>query len=228
MAPQPLRLRTLPEAIVDRLRQEILSGEHPPGTPLRQEALAAAYGVSRIPLREALRQLEAEGLVEIAPHRGAVVTALSPDEVRDVFELRLMLEPRLLRASIPALSAPDLAELGDIQAAFEDAIARADSARWGALNARLHLAMYRRAPLPRSLAIVTGLLQTSERYTRLQLSTRESWRRAEREHAELVTLCAAGDVEAAVTVLDSHIRTVLLDLERLLASPQLLTKDRPA
>ncbi len=111
----PLSSRTLAGAIVERVRQEILSGEHEPGAQLRQDALAAAYGVSRIPVREALLQLEAEGLVAIEPHRGAVVTPLSPDEINDVFELRLMLEPRLIRSSIPELTAEDLAQLDAIQ-----------------------------------------------------------------------------------------------------------------
>lgn len=220
MASQPLKLRTLQEAIVDRLREAILSGEHPPGTQLRQEALAASLGVSRIPLREAFRQLEAEGLVEIAPHRGAVVTGLSPEEVRDVFGLRRTLEARLLRASIPLLADEDFRTLDAVQSAFADAIARGDASQWGALNARLHLALYARARLPRTLSIVAGLLQTSERYTRLQLATREAWRRAEQEHAQLIVLARARDVEGACALLDRHIIAVLDDLERLLASSE--------
>lgn len=220
MPAQPLKLRTLQEAIVDRLREAILSGEQPPGAQLRQEALAAAYGVSRIPLREAFRQLEAEGLIEIAPHRGAVVTALSPEEVRDVFELRRTLEARLLRASVPLLDGDDFRALDAIQAAFADAIARGDASQWGSLNARLHIALYARAPLPRTQAIVAGLLQTSERYTRLQLANRDAWRRAEQEHAQLIALARARDVEAAATLLDAHVAAVFADLERLLASQE--------
>lgn len=220
MPAQPLKLRTLQEAIVDRLRESILAGEHPPGTQLRQEALATSYGVSRIPLREAFRQLEAEGLIEIAPHRGAVVTGLSPEEVRDVFGLRQTLEARLLRASIPRLDEGDFRELDAIQAEFAEAIARGDASRWGVLNARLHMALYGRANLPRTLSIVAGLLQTSERYTRLQLATREAWRRAEQEHAQLIARARARDVEGAAALLDRHIRAVLADLERLLASAE--------
>ena len=218
MPAQPLKLRTLQEAIVDRLREAILSGEQPPGTQLRQEALAAAYGVSRIPLREAFRQLEAEGLIEIAPHRGAIVTALSPEEVRDVFELRRTLEARLLRASVPLLDEDDFRGLDAIQAAFADAIARGDASQWGSLNARLHRALYARAPLPRTQGIVAGLLQTSERYTRLQLANRDAWRRAEQEHAQLIALARARDVDGAARLLDSHVAAVFADLERLLAS----------
>lgn len=210
--------RTLAGAIADQLRQEILSGAHASGAQLRQDVLAAAYGVSRIPVREALLALEAEGLVQIVPHKGAMVTSLSADEVTDVFDLRVTLETRLLRRSVPLLEAEDFTEIDATQTLFADAIARQDRARWGALNARLHLAMYRRAPLPRSLAIVTGLLQTSERYTRLQLASVAAYRRAEREHAELIALCRTGQADAACALLTDHIETVRRDILALLGA----------
>ncbi len=201
----PLLTRTLSAAIIDRLRQEILRGDHAPETQLRQDALAAAYGVSRIPVREALLQLESEGLVRIEPHRGAVVTPLSRDEVEDVFALRLMLEPRLARSSIPALTEDDLLRLEALDQAFDEAIDKGDAARWGRLNAELHLAMYARANLPRTLSVVANLLQTSERYTRLQLATQAAWRRAQREHAELVALCRLRDAGGAAALIEAHV-----------------------
>jgi len=213
-----LKTRTLSAAIADRLRQEILGGVHSSGAQLRQDALAAAYGVSRIPVREALFQLEAEGLIDMVPHRGAVVTSLSPDEVRDVLDLRQMLEPRLLAGSIPLLSEFDLVELDRIQRAFAEAIIRQDRDQWGTLNAALHLAMYRRAPMPRTLGIVQGLLQTSERYTRLQLATHAAWDRATREHEQLIALCRTRDVTGACALLDAHIAAVRNDLDVLMTA----------
>ncbi|KAF0227737.1 MAG: transcriptional [Beijerinckiaceae bacterium] len=212
-----LKNRTLSAAIADRLRQEILGGVHGAGVQLRQDALAKAYGVSRIPVREALFQLEGEGLVQMVPHKGAVVTGLSPDEVRDVFDLRTLLEVRLLAQSIPALTEDDLAALDALQKTFSDAIARHDRPQWGMLNAQLHLLMYRRAPLPRTMAIVAALLQTSERYTRLQLVTKSAWERAEREHNELIELCRARNAPAACDLLKRHIAIVRSDLEALIA-----------
>ncbi len=213
-----IRTRTLAAAIIDRLRQDILAGAYSPGTQLRQDALAAAYGVSRIPVREALLQLEAEGLVQIEPHKGAVVTPISREEIDDVFALRLLLEPRLLRASLPHLTAEDGEALGRIQHAFAAAIAAGDAGRWGELNAALHMAMYARARQPRTLAVVASLLQTSERYTRLQLATQDAWQRAEREHAALVGFCRAGDADGAVALLEQHIASVHADLSRLTES----------
>lgn len=209
--------RTLAAAIAERLRQDILSGAHAPGAALKQDVLAQAYAVSRIPVREALLQLEAEGLVVIHPHRGAVVTPMSRAEIDDVFALRGLLETRLIDASLPHLTRDDIARLGEIDARFAQAMRAGDVASFGALNAELHLAMYVRAGQPRTLAVVTGLLQTSERYTRLQLSTRETWRRAQAEHAELIDLCRRRARVAARRLLARHITAVHADVTRLVA-----------
>jgi DNA-binding GntR family transcriptional regulator len=211
-----LKHRTLSAAIAERLRQEILSGRHPSGAQLRQDALAATYEVSRIPVREALFQLEAEGLVHIEPHKGAVVTSLSLEEVNDVFDLRAELEGRLFRASIPELTAADLTRIDEIQEQFASAIAQRDTTRWGVLNAEMHAALYAGARLPRTASIVAGLLQTSDRYTRMQLSTPTAMKRAEREHAELIRLARKRDVKGACALLVRHIETVRGDLVRIL------------
>lgn len=215
-----LKHRTLAAAIVDRLRKSILDGTHPSGTQLRQDALAATYGVSRIPVREALFQLEAEGLVTIVPHKGAVVSGLSIEEVNDVFDLRALLEPRLLAASGPRLGAEDFARIDRIQAAFVAAVRAHDVARWGELNADFHMALYAQAHLPRTHATVLGLLQTSDRYTRVQLSTPAAMARAEREHHALAEHCRAGEFEAASALLARHVEAVRADLVRLLGAAE--------
>jgi DNA-binding GntR family transcriptional regulator len=205
-------------AIAAQLRQSVLDGAYEGGAQLRQDALAAAFGVSRIPVREALLQLEAEGLVQIVPHKGAVVTGLSQAEVDDVFELRLLLEARLLGRSVPRLTEEDFAEIDGVQRAFADAIRRRDSGRWGALNAELHMALYRRADLPRTLGLVANLLTASERYTRIQLATQAAWERAQAEHAELIERCRKGETERACALLVAHIGAVHDDLAAILAN----------
>ena len=97
--------RTIAAAAADELRRRILDGSYPGGRPLRQDALAEEFRISRIPVREALLQLEAEGLVRILPHRGAIVSELSIEEIEDIFELRALLEPRLLRRPVPGSGA---------------------------------------------------------------------------------------------------------------------------
>ncbi|WP_127088109.1 GntR family transcriptional regulator [Aquabacter cavernae] len=214
--PDPARLkhRTLSGAILEQLRTDILNGAHPGGAQLRQDALAEAYGVSRIPVREALFQLEAEGLVRITPQKGAIVSELSVSEITDVFDLRAILEPRLLEASFPALMPEDLTRLDDIQARFSAATAARDVGSFGILNAEFHMALYRHAYLPRTQVIVAALLQTSDRYTRVQLSSAAAMALAVAEHAELIALCRAGDGAGARDLLRRHIETVHRDLLR--------------
>lgn len=212
-----LKHRTLSSAIVEQLRQSILDGTHEAGTQLRQDFLADQYGVSRIPVREALFQLEAEGLVRIIPHKGAVVSGLSLEEINDVFDLRLMLEPRLLSRSGPRLAAADFERIDEAHAAFSAAIAARDTSQFGVLNARFHLSLYARADLPRTEGIVAGLLQVSERYTRLQLATLPAMRRAEADHGHLRTLCHEGAFDEACRFLRDHVEAVRGDLVRLVA-----------
>ena len=214
-----LKHRTLSAAIADRLRQSILDGTHASGAQLRQDALASTFGVSRIPVREALFQLEAEGLVQIAPHKGAIVTGLSMEEINDVFDLRTLLEPRLLAISCPRLTPDDFRCLDVIQAAFEAAINTRNIEQWGVLNADFHMALYARSGLPRTEGIVAGLLQTSDRYTRVQLSTPQAMARAGREHREMTKLCREANVDAACALLVRHVQSVRTDLVRILKDP---------
>ncbi|MFM1991969.1 MAG: hypothetical protein RJA99_4926 [Pseudomonadota bacterium] len=214
-----LKHRTLASAVVDRLREQILSNAYPAGTALRQDALAASFGVSRIPVREALFQLEAEGLVQMVPHKGAVVTELSLEEVNDVFDLRVLLEVRLFRDSIARLEAADFEAIDAVQARFETAIRERDLARWGVLNQELHAALYARAELPQTSAVVAALLQKSDRYTRVQLSSDAARRRAGREHSELIELARAGRVDEACEFLATHIEAVRADLLRMVKAP---------
>jgi DNA-binding GntR family transcriptional regulator len=208
--------RTLSAAIVEQLRSDILDGTYAAGDQLRQDALAASFQVSRIPVREALFQLEAEGLVLIEPHKGAIVSAFSLEEIDDVFDLRVLLEPRMLAQSVPRLTAHDFAEVSKLDAEFAGAIAAQDVAQWGQLNARYHLALYRHARQPRTLAIVTSLLQTSDRFTRLQMNRAPALARAESEHRKLLRLCQEGKVAQACDYLVAHIEKVRRDLHALL------------
>jgi len=210
----PLKHRTLSAMITDQLRQAILDGTYPAGAQLRQDALGEAYGVSRIPVREALFQLEAEGLVRIVPQKGAIVSELSLDEINDVFDLRVLLEPRMLAESAPHFSADDFAALEQVQKRFEAAIAAGDRSEWGQINAEFHMAMYVQARQPRTQSIVMALLQTSDRYTRMQLSTVEAMGIAEREHAQMIALCREGRIEEACDFLKQHIEAVRSDLLR--------------
>lgn len=204
-SPDGLRHRTVSAAVAEALRQRILSGNLAPGFQLRQDALAEEFGISRIPIREALLQLEAGGLVKIVPHRGAVVSGLSVEEIEDVFQLRVSLEPQLLILSARHLTQEDFAELRALRDEYSAALAAGQVEHWGELNRRFHLGLLRHAGRPRSLAIVAGLLQDCDRPTRLQLSVTGDVARADMEHTTILDLCEAGEIVAAANLLRIHV-----------------------
>jgi len=204
--------KTMSAAAADELRRRILNGEFPAGFQLRQDALAEELGISRIPLREALVQLEAEGLVRIIAHRGAVVSELSIVEIEEVFELRALIEPRLLRRSANLLTPQDFTQLKQILDQYSAELRDQHVSRWGEMNTQFHMLLYNHAERPRSMSIVSNLLQASDRHTRLQLSLTGGMERAEAEHAEIVRLCIIGKTEEACQLLQHHIENVCSSL----------------
>src|SRR5262252_10095689 len=127
--------QSLTSAVADKLRDQIIRGEISEGTQLRQDAIASQYRVSRIPVREALRQLDAEGLITIVPNRGAVVPALSPDDIEELFSIRALLEPEVLKLSIPSLTKEDFSEADAVLRKYVSELRRDDHvSSWGRLN----------------------------------------------------------------------------------------------
>ena len=201
----PIARRTLAAATLEAIRERILSGVHPEGEPLRQDAIAAELGVSRIPVREALRQLEAEGLVTGIPHRGAVVSSLSIAEIEELFELRALVERDLLRRSVPNLTDADLERADGILDAYHAAFRTRDVATWGELNWQLHSALYAGAGRPRSLGIAEHLHRQTDRYSRMQLALTHGESRASEEHRAIVSAARRRKVDRAADLLVAHI-----------------------
>ncbi|WP_213978933.1 GntR family transcriptional regulator [Sphingomonas sp. dw_22] len=197
--------RTIPENIRNSLQERILNGEFREGDPLVQEIIAEEYDVSRIPVREALRQLEASGLVVIQTHKGAVVATIPTEQVEELFELRAMLEVDLLERAIPRMTDRDIAEAGDILTELEASFARGDRASWGRLNSAFHRRLYAPAGRPQTLALLQGIGLQAERYIRLHLVLTDGLDDALREHREILRLCAMRDVAAAASYLRDHI-----------------------
>jgi DNA-binding GntR family transcriptional regulator len=197
--------RTVTELAVEAVRERILDGTYPEGSPLRQDALAGELGVSRIPVREALRQLEAEGLVTFQPHYGAVVSTLSLEEIEELFDLRAMVESELIRRAVPRIGPDDLRRAGEILDAFEVAFRAGDTAEWGTLNWQFHSTLLAAANRPLSLGVAQTLHTQSERYTRLQLVLTRGETRASGEHREILAAAIARDADRTARLLASHI-----------------------
>jgi len=198
--------QSLTSAVADKLRDQIIRGEIPEGAQLRQDAIATQYRVSRIPVREALRQLDAEGLIAIVPNRGAIVPALSPDDIGELFSIRALLEPEVLKLSIPHLTEDDLSQAEEVLTKYVSELQRDDHvSAWGRLNWQFHSMLYSRANQPRFMAIIRNVNNSGERYTRLQLYLTHGIKRANEEHHQILALCRKRDVAAACKLLRQHI-----------------------
>ncbi len=196
---------TLGTATVNAIRELILHGELPPGAPIRQEWLSARLGVSRIPVREALRQLDAEGLVVFAPHRGAMVPLLSPEEIGELYELRSLIEGDLLRRAVPHFGPADATRARNAVEELNHAFASEEVRAWGRLNWAFHAALYAPAGRPRTLAVAENLHHRTDRFSRMQLVLTHGRRQAQREHAGLLSRVRRGDASGAAALLRRHI-----------------------
>lgn len=203
----PLRRRSSAELAADAIRDRILRGDYPEGAPLRQDAIAAELGVSRIPVREALRRLEAEGLVAIHVHQGAVVPILSLEEIEELFELRALIEADLMRRAVPALTTADLADAAAALEAYDDALAEGEVADWGRHNWAFHSALLGGAARPLSHDLAETLHNRSDRYMRMQLSLTHGEARARQEHHDILRAAEERDVRRAASQVREHIRS---------------------
>jgi DNA-binding GntR family transcriptional regulator len=200
-----LQRKSLPDEIAQSLRERILNGEFKGGEPLAQAAIAAEYGCSRMPVREAFRQLESAGLIELKVHRGAVVTSLPTEQIMELFELRALLECDSLAHSIPRMTANDFAAAQAILVELGKAYGQRDIQMWGALNWQFHCSLYKPARRPQSLVAISNINVQTDRYIRLHLLLTDTFAKAEEEHRQLLGLCIDGDVEQAVPFLRMHI-----------------------
>ncbi|WP_417331303.1 GntR family transcriptional regulator [Halomonas cupida] len=219
--------KTRAQFVADDLRGRILGGEFQGGTQLRQDALASDYDVSRIPVREALLTLESEGLVEFHPHRGAFTTELSVARIRELFELRILLETHTLRRAIGCLTDADLKKAEDILEKYDKALdSGGEIGNWSEYNFAFHHALYAPSELPETLAIISQLNTKSDRYIRMQLLYTQEIEKAEREHHGLLELARRGDVEQACELLKTHIQEACEGIVAVLEERTTLTEQR--
>lgn len=193
------------------LREKILSGEFEPGQVLRQATLARSIGISTTPLREALRRLKSEGLVELDAHRDARITELTPEEARDLLEVRRSLDPLAVYLAAERRTRSDIAEIRDAAKDLEP-LARGFGVDDLIAHRRFHAALYRASHNDLLIATLDGLWTKADRYRRVGMATEVS--QAERdekaaEHAQLVECVAAGAAEEAAAIMHQHIATSL-------------------
>ena len=193
------------EIITLHLRDAIVAGHFAEDEPIRQDDIARQFNVSKIPVREALKRLEAEGLVMFQRNRGAMVTRISEAELAQMFEVRMLLEDKLLRLAIPNMTEETFARAERICQEF---VGEDDVGRWAELNWELHACLYEPAQRPFMISLIRSVIDKLERYLRMQMSLSAGKHRADHEHREILDACRAGDVELAVKLLDEHIAGV--------------------
>ncbi len=194
--------RSTPAMVAEVLREAILRGILVGGQQLRQEEIARQLGISHIPVREALRQLEAEGLVRLRPYRGFEVCELSPEEVQELYEIRIPLECQALRLAIPHITREDLRRAEEILDAID---AEDDPLVWSRLNTEFHTVLYAPSRRQRLLGLIRTLRTNVDRYLRLYISVMQRKKHSQREHREILRAVRRGDVSAAVSALEEHL-----------------------
>ncbi|GHJ34191.1 GntR family transcriptional regulator [Streptomyces hygroscopicus subsp. sporocinereus] len=199
-----VRQRTAHETVVEALRHAILSGELPGGTRLVQSELAGRLGLSITPVREAIRQLATEGLIQLDSYRGAVVLTPAEEEMREVYDLLLTLTPMAARRAAERITE---VELEQARSLAREMARTEDVAGWVLLHRRFHLVLYGAARSPRLLSIVTSLSDAAA--PQIALSLREDassrpW--IDAGHAHLVDSFASRDPQRAVEAMLDHLQ----------------------
>ncbi|GLL15185.1 GntR family transcriptional regulator [Pseudonocardia halophobica] len=203
------------DLVLHEIRRSILNGDLPPGRPFTVPALTEQLGVSHVPVREALRQLEAQGLVVLSPSRSAIVTPLDPDDLRAIYRLRIMVEPELA-----ALSAADRtdAEIDELERLVHEAFDRVPAEDFWDPHREFHAALIRPAAGEWDLRMLRPLWDASERYTRLvfdPVGEPESFAaRRGHVHQELVEAARSRDPERLRAQVREHLeanRRTMLD-----------------
>ncbi|KQT34877.1 GntR family transcriptional regulator [Sphingomonas sp. Leaf412] len=209
-------IRNLSDQLVDLVRDRILAGTVAGDRAIRQDALAAELGVSKIPLREALTRLEQEGLVRSEANRGYFVRDLSAAEAEEVYALRLKLEPEMVGLAATRADEAErrhaietLGQLDEVTDAHGDGV--------GAFNRAFHLALIRPARQPITATVLERLHVMGERYVRKHLEPLGRDRRANDEHAELLHSWLARDVAHVALLMRAHVAKTMADLRRQLA-----------
>ncbi len=211
----PLR-RTMGGDLADVLRNQILSGAFAPGRVLRQHEIASDLKISRIPVRDAMRQLQSEGLLVALPGKGVAVKPLTISEAVEIMRLRLLLEPTLLKAVMADSRKNAVRDASEAFEALEVAVRNDRHDQLSVLHSRFHTSFYRHAGQPLTMEVIERLYSLGERYFRAHLRPIGPNDRAQREHIELIKAVQSNDKSLAVKILTEHISNTAAHLSSVL------------
>lgn len=195
----------LRDVVFNTLRQAILKGEMEPGERLMEITLANKLGVSRTPIREAIRKLELEGLVNMIPRRGAIVASISEKDMRDVLEVRITLEELAVKLAIKNMNQEDLDMLKAAGKEFENAVISKDIVEIVEADVRFHDIIYNRTENARLIQIINNLREQMYRYRLEYVKDARTHSILISEHNDIIECFRRKDVEAAQSTIREHI-----------------------
>ena len=195
---------TAQETVLREMRQLIATGQLEPGQQVVQDALAAQLGVSRVPLREALKVLEGEGQVVYHPHRGYFVADLTVTDLVEVYRIRALLEAEALSVGIPQMTADDLELIEELMHEVKSASEKGDVAAVTNANRRFHFAMYEASNMPRLVRMIRTLWDATDAYRSVYMANSTNLDHMNQEHEEMVRTLRAGDIEKFILLQEAH------------------------
>jgi DNA-binding GntR family transcriptional regulator len=203
--------------LISRFRERILAGTYAPGSALRQDILASEFGISKIPVREALVQLQSEGLVDIFPNRGFQVRPLTTSELDEVFSLRMRIEPAAVAQGAKLATAGDRLAARRSLERLNEALTAGEFSSSGHLNREFHLLLIVPRLQPVAAEILSRLHTLAQRYVQAHLRPEGRVKRATREHLALMKVWTLGKSQEARARIHSHIKSTRDDLARSVA-----------
>lgn len=206
LSPAPV---TVVEHVANAIRRGILDGRYPLGSRLDQQALADEYGASIIPVRESLRQLEAEGLVRIAPRRGAFVAQLSPTELAEIYAIRGVLEQLATKLAVAHATVSDVQKLEQLARKLDKSD---ETAEWLDLNRQWHFRLYALAQAPLLMQMIAVLWDRCSLYRHIYPRASRHRKVSAADHRRILQAAREGDGEAAGEAVLSHIRRAAEDV----------------
>lgn len=206
------RPQTAQQAVLAEIRGLITRGEIPPGSPIGQEALAERFGVSRVPVREALKILEGEGHVTYTAHRGYAVTHLEVGDLLEVYRLRALLESDVVSEGVPRIGDEHLQRMRAAMDEMDDAADTKDLVKFGIHNRVFHFTVFEPSGMTRATRMIRHLWDTTDPYRSLYFVKPLNRETVNSEHAQILEACRARDVKLVVRLLDEHRSHAVEDL----------------
>lgn len=214
--PEFRRPLTSQQTVVQEIRRAIANGELKPGARVHQEHIAKRLGVSRVPVREALKGLESEGQVTYRPQHGYAVAELSLEELAEIYLMRGLLETELLRQATPNVDEELIEHLDSLVTEMEELSKAGDLPTFADVNREFHFLLFERANMPQFIRVTEILWRNSQAYRSIFFNNPSILERIQKEHRQIVDACRVRDTEGIIVTMNEHRSNAIPDLKTIL------------